>query len=382
MRILLFTTFFLLYSYCFGQTKHQKLIAAEYRIDSPRVGNFTYLVSYNFTDGILISKDTILGAETRKKGVPGSYVRYGLGKNFIYKNRYVISGIGNVIDIKTKSLVTEESGDFISGQGDTLIFHRSTGYQMFDLKTKKYSFINQYKTDKDKLKRSSPDNMHYLSIDQTKIPFQIWLHNSNDNKKMIVNDAGKGPNTMYSSQIPTIETHWMDNQSFLYAVHETKFNIAQKDYSKVTLRLFNINDNSDKMFFVLDTVSIGITNGMFFKDSIGQTIYRTSGWGYYLIDTVKKRLFEYPFYQLGFNFSTSTKSDQDGTIINFNNSQIGKLWCSSGVVCDGMIAVEYGDTGSNLGYPKGIKVWSHLTKAWTTINIPWLSKIIGWVDDD
>jgi hypothetical protein len=387
MKTLLSITFSLLFANCFGQTKHQKLIAAEYRIDSPRIGNFTYLVSYNFSEGLLISKDTILGVPTNRKGIAGSYVRYDLGKNFIYKNRYVISGIGNVIDIKTKTLVMEESDDFISAQGDSLIFHRSniftgTGYLMLDLKTKKYRFINHDEIDKDKDRRSSPDKQHYLSIDQSKIPYKIWLHNSNSKKRIVVSDAGHGPNIMYSSQFPTIETFWLDNNCFLYAVHETKFDVEKKDYSRVTLRKYDINLNTDRVFFILDSVSNGKTNGRFFTDNIGQLIYRSSGYSYHLVDTANNLLGEYPFYELGLGFLTANKSDKDGTILKYNNTEIGKLWCSNEVVGEGVIAVEFGDIGSNLAYPKGIMTWSKQTNKWTTINIPWLSNVIGWVDKE
>ena len=386
MKTLLSITFFLPFANCFGQTKYQKLIAAEYRIDSPRVGNFTYLVSYNFANGLLLSKDTILAVPTNRKGIAGSYVRYDLGKNFIYKNRYLISGIGNVIDIKTKSLVMEESDDFISAQGDTLIFHRDniftgTGYLMLDLKTRKYRFVNQDKIDKDKDRRSSPDKLHYLSIDQTKIPYKIWLHKPDSKKVLVVNDAGHGPNIMYSSQFPTIETHWVNNHAFLYAIHETKFDSERKDYSRVTLRHYDITTNSDQIFFVLDSISNGKTNGKFFTDNIGQLIYRSSGWTYHLVDTVNYLLKSYPFYELGFGFSTANKTDTDGTVLKYNNTEIGKLWCSNDVVGEDVIAVEYGDIGSNLAYPKGIMTWSKQTNKWTAINIPWLSNIIGWVDE-
>ena len=387
MKTLLSITFFLILTHCLGQTKLQRLIAAEYRIDSPRVGNFTYLVSYNFANGLLISKDTILGVPTNKKGVAGSYVRYDLGKKFIYKNRYVISGIGNVIDIQAKSLVMEESDDFISAQGDSLLFHRDniftgTGYLMLNLKTKKYGFINHDEIDKDKDRRSSPDKLHYLSIDQSKIPYKIWLHNSNGKKRIVVNDAGNGPNIMYSSQFPTIETYWLNKNSFLYAVHEIRFDLEKKDYSKVTLRKYDITSNFDEVFFVLDSVSNGKTNGRFFTDNIGQLIYRSSGYFYHLIDTANNLLSNYPFYELGFGFSTANKSDKDGTILKYSSNEIGKLWCSNEVVGEGVIAVELGDIGSNLAYPKGIMTWSKQTNKWTTITIPWLSTIIGWVDGE
>jgi hypothetical protein len=386
MKTLLSITFFLVTACCLGQAKLQRLIAAEYRIDSPRVGNFTYLVSYNFENGILLSKDTIIGLPTNKKGVAGSYVRYDLGKNFIYKNRYIVSGIGNVIDVRQRSLVLEESDDFISAQGDTLIFYRDnmftgTGYLMLNLKTKKYNFINQYKIDKHKDRRSSPNKAHYLSIDQSKIPYKIWLHSSNGKKRIVVNNAGHGPNIMYSSQFPTVETYWINENSFLYAIHESKFN-SEKDYSKVMLRKHNITSNFDKVFFVLDSVSNGNVNGRFFTDNIGQLIYRTSGYSYYLIDTANNLLSSYPFYELGFSFSKANKSDKDGTVLRYNSIEIGKIWCSNEVVGHDIIAVESGEAGSNLAYPKGIMIWCKRTNKWISISIPWLSNIIGWVDEE
>jgi hypothetical protein len=51
-------------------------------------------------------------------------------------------------------------------------------------------------------------------------------------------------------------------------------------------------------------------------------------------------------------------------------------------VTENAIAIEYGPAGSNLGYPKGIKVWSNYTKSWMTIDIPWISALIGWINED
>ena len=145
---------------------------------------------------------------------------------------------------------------------------------------------------------------------------QIWLHNSDGQKRIAVNDAGHGPNIMYSSQFPTIETYWLDRNTFLYAVHETKFDSEKKDYSKVTLHKYDIGTNSDKVFFILDSVSNGKTNGRFFTDNIGQLVYRSSGWSYHLVDTSNNLLSDYPYYELGFGFSTANKSDQDLSLIH------------------------------------------------------------------
>jgi len=360
---------------CFGQPKLQQLIVAE---NKPKDGNHTFLVSYKFRDGILTSKDTILGA--------GPNVKYQFGENIIYKNRYVISSKGNVIDIKSKALVVEDSDDFISASGDTLIFHRNnlfsgTGYLLLDLVSGKYNFINDKERNTEREERSSPDKKYYLSIDKTEIPYKIWLCDSLGDKKIVVSDAGHGP-IYFTSELPTIETHWLDNNSFLYAVHQAKSNSRKNAFSKVTLRRFFINNNSDTVFFIIDSVSKGYGNASFYLNKIGQTIYKTSGGEFYRVDTVNSKLSDYYFSEKGYYFSTSIRRTKEGTIIKYKNVDIGTHWTSNEVASDGIIAMAYGKVSSNLYFTKGIKIWSNLTKAWTTIDIPWLSRVIGWVNEE
>ncbi|MEO6232480.1 MAG: hypothetical protein ABJB11_16490 [Ferruginibacter sp.] len=392
MKTLISSVLILFLFKCYGQTKHQTLIVAEFRVDTPRAGNFTYLVSYKFEDGELNSKDTILGAETFKKDKNGKfsrYVKFESGKNFIYKKRYVISGTGNVIDIQKKRLVTEEGDDFVSAQGDSLIFHRAnsytgTGFLLLDLNTGNYDFINHDKWDKDKAQRSSPDKKHYLSIDGEKIPYKICLHSFTGMKETIVFDVGHGPNITSGGERPTIETHWLNNHTFLYVVHKmgdsdsSQFDTASHFNSRflhnVIIREFDINTKSDKVFIELTNVSQGDVNGKFFKDEIGQTIYRTIGFQYYLLDTIQKTLVAYPFYELGNGFSVENYYNPDGNLIRYNKTEIGNMNPSKKVVGNGIIAVEKNR--------EQIKIWSDKTKIWSTIKIPFISNVIGWIESD
>ncbi len=386
MKTLLSITISLFFIHCFGQTKQQKLIIAEYQVSTPGLGKYTYLVSYNFSNGILVSKDTLLGAETHKKGLAGSYVRFDLGNNFIYKNRYVISAIGNVIDLKTKGLIIEEHDDFVDASGDTLIFHRNnfyqgTGYLMLNLNSGKYTFLNNKERNKEKEERSSPNKMYYLSIDKSETPYKIWLCDPNDNRTLLVRDAGHGP-IYFTSELPTIETHWLDNSSYLYAVHQANSKPGKNAFSRVTLRRFNIHSKSDKVFAVLDSVGKGYGNASFYFDKKGQTIYQTSDGRSYLIDTTNSKLTDYEFYEAGYNFSISGKSTKTGHIIKYKHETIGTEWSSNEVVSDGIIAMAYGDARNHIYYSRGVKVWSNITKTWTTIDIPWLSRVIGWVNEE
>lgn len=391
MKTLLTLLFSILIIQCYGQIKHQKLIVAEYRIDSPRVGNYTYLVSYNFENGILISKDTIFGTETFRKDDRSRfsrYVRFDLGTNLIYKNRYVISGSGNVIDIHKKALVIEEGDDFLEASGDTLIFHRAnaytgTGFLMLDLISGNYNFINNEELDQDKIRRSSPDKRNYLSIDQSAIPYKIRLHDLSGKKETVVFDAGHGPNITSGGQRPTIETFWLNNHSFLYAVHKigildsSNFNTETRlnsNYSTVTLRFFEINFKTDKQFYILDSVKQGNVNGRFSIDGKGQILYRTSGFKYFLVDTISRTLVPYSHYEFGKGFSIQNYWNENGNILKFYDKEIGRINPSENVVSNGIIAIR---EINNV-----ITVWSEVTNSWITIEVPWINRLIGWIEDE
>nr|WP_068887128.1 hypothetical protein [Pedobacter panaciterrae] len=384
MRIFLIIFFIAFASQIFAQ-KNQSLIVAEYRIDTPRAGNYTYLVSYNFSDGELVSKDTIIGRVVFKKERLSPPVRFDLGKNFIYRNRYVVSGAGNVIDLSKKVFVTESSDSFIEARGDTLIFYRSNaytgkGFLHLNLKTGDYKFVDTVsRLERDKI--FSPNKKLNLTIDMSAIPYKINLNSAENGKQTLVKDAGAGP-FPNGFQRPKITTYWLDNNSFLYS----KYNrlSGPGDLSCVDIHLYDIMYKKDSVITILDSVKSGprYPNDIFVKDQMGQLIYRNSyPKHYHLVDTVGKRLLEYPYYQLGHGFSTvNLGSGIAGTELRYGETSLGVHWIRSNLVTEGMIACEYGDTGSNLGYPKGVKVWSSKTNRWTEIEIPWVSSAIGWVE--
>jgi hypothetical protein len=388
MRLLLLIVSFLFYTCCFSQAKRQKFLVAEYRIDSPRVGTYTYLVAYNFINGKYISKDTLFEAEVYKKGIIGLHVKYSPGNNFIYKNRYVVAANGSVIDIKERRLVIEQNERFVEAIGDTLIFHRrelapSTGYFFLDLITKKYESIEDNTWYKPKMGNVSPDGKHYLYIQPSVVSYKIWLYGNNDNGTTLVWHAGRGPFTI-ATQAPTIETHWLNNQSFLYAVHEPKKDsLNHISFYKVILHRYNIHYRTDNVFFILDSVPQGKPrlNGSFFIDPTGQTIYKATSGSNYIIDTAHQTLTETKYSQLGFNFSR-TLGTWKGTGFKYKGQDIGKIWCIKSMASDGVIAATYGDVRTNLGYPKGFKVWTQATRSWITIDVPWISAIIGWVNEE
>jgi len=384
MRTLLVISFLFLSKVCLSQEDNRlTLITAEYRVDTPKVGNFTFLVAYNFVKSVLSSKDTIAGFSTDRNGAPRSYARFDLGKNFIYKDRFIISGVGNVIDIETGKLVNEESDDFIEAIGDTLVFHRNniitgTGFLHLDLKTGAYKFVNNKERVRDI--NTSPDKRKGLFVDRSELPYRVILKQSGYKDEVIIPDAGNGPNVT-GSQFPTIRTYWLDDTSFLYTVHKTKYPPKEEFYSEVSIRKFNTVERSDSFLARVDSIRSGILNDNFYTDGVNNLIFRTSYGDEYIIDVMAGKLSPYPAHQLGFGFSTDNHvSGEYGQIIRYDGSEIGRFWFSGAFVSKTAIAIEYGDVGSNLGYPKGFKVWSAESSTWTTVDVPWLCTIIGMIE--
>lgn len=379
---LLFTTF------CFGQKKRKNsILVAEYQKNDEGIGNYTHLVSYNFIDGELTSKDTILSAPTSKGQYQGSYVRYDLGHNFIYKNRYVISGIGNVIDVQTKSLVMEESDDLIELRGDSIIFHRNniitgTGYLICDLKSRNYGFVKN----KGFLKSKgihSPNHLLGLEIDKSEFPYKIVLYDKRNRQDIMVNDCGYGTNlSSYASTRPNIPLFWLDNQHFLYASYSYSGYRSDSIKSTVTINKVSIDKKSSEIVAKIDSVPPAISRSSFSLDPDKTIIFHCAK-GQFEINTDKKQASLYKRSSIGNNFSIeNNRNDKYGRIIIYKDKEIGRIWCDSynAKTTSGFIGVEYGEFGSNLGYPRGVKVWNNYTKDWLEIKIPWIAGIIGWIE--
>jgi hypothetical protein len=64
------------------------------------------LVRYRFAGGVLVAKDNILTRRTLE-------LRYDLGQNQIYQNRYVITHWGDVIDLATRQLRFKSRGSLV-----------------------------------------------------------------------------------------------------------------------------------------------------------------------------------------------------------------------------------------------------------------------------
>lgn len=389
MRIFLLILFITNHLILSAQDKIQKLIVAEFMEGN---GSFNYVTSYNFKNGIFIGKDTIIQIGDRKDGFKTSRVGFSNYSGIIYKNKYYIPSYGSVIDLKQSSIIKTEDGDHfiaIHNNSDTLIFYRNNsftgkGYLALNLNSKAYDFITENTWYKPRKDRSNPNNTHYLELDRTNLPYKIWLNDYSGNRKLIIEDVKSGPAMYSDAQFPNIETYWVDNTSFLYVVHHRLIDTLKKDmYHKVAIRRYNIDSDIDEEFYTHDYLSKGILNGYFKVDPMNHLLHKASSNDYYLVDLTHKKLSITNRFNVNANFEYSSKTAQNDfdRTFYFNGNEIGNKWSNTVYATRNSIAITYGEYKSNLGYPKGLQIWTKQTNEWLIFDIPWVNAILGWMEE-
>ena len=168
---------------------------------------FQHLVRYGFRNGEQVSREVILSGRTTS-------VRYDLGQNHIYQNRYVITNWGDVVDVLNRKLLHEGDGEYVATENERVIerVHKNAtkGFFFYDLKSGTYSRL------KDPGKWGLPG---LLSPDQTKSVSadelgsgSIWLYTLSGRKKLLA--SGFTANS-YGCDFPKPPLLWLDNDRVL-----------------------------------------------------------------------------------------------------------------------------------------------------------------------
>ena len=358
-------------AFCLPQKK-VSLIVAEYD-DNAAVNHLQHIVNYTFADGVMVSKEILLSVPTQKKEVKGNYIRFDIGKNKIYRNRYVITGIGNIIDLKNKKVLLSEKDDLIGFNGDSIIFHtndifKGQYYSVFNLKTETYQKVQN--ANYNPLPR--PD----VEVDETTKPFTINAYSASGKKEVLVKDAGYGEaQPLIGGDVKRkFRVFWLDNSSFLYA------NFA-KSQQAVSIYKVSTDKNIEKIADI-DDIPATAANAFFEWDADKNIIY-SCGKGRFLIDLKKKKAEPVTFENVGNNFSVeSVENAKYGRTIRYENTEAGKKWCRFD---NAQTTKEYAafQTEMVIGadrYPQGIAVWNTGTKKWVMLDASSVANIIGWIE--
>lgn len=321
-----------------------------------------HLIRYDFENGRLARSERILTVETLD-------VRFDLGQNRIYRNRYVISHWGDVFDIETRKILHRGDGEVVALNGDEVIIKidklNLEGVFSYNLVTGKYGKIDGKRYREPGL--VSPDGrFSAMHIDDgTGIEIREIATRS---KKFVKGQflVGLSSSANEFAKLPLL---WLDSQRIL----------TQRDNGELVL--------VTTKGVVTPVVKIKIDESPYvsprlYLDSDNQIIYDCVS--KFVIDVERQKFSAYKKIPLGNGFSlmdddTVQTEWGTGNVFFFENSEIGRVWSTGSSTTKGSLAVLYGKIGTNLGYPDGIKVWSEKSREWTTIELKWSPRIIGWV---
>lgn len=383
MRLVKFSFLILLLSFIVAFQMPQKkslpagrqvsLLVAEYD-DNAATNHLQNLVNYVFVDGEMISKETLITLPTQKTGVTGNYVRFDLGKNRIYRNRYVVTGIGNVIDIKTKKLLVYERGEFVAFSGDSIIFRtndifKGKYFSVLDLKTEKFAKVEN--------PNFNPTPRPDIEVDETTKPFSISAYYVTGKQDVLVKDAGYGESQpLLGNDIKRkFQIFWLDNASFLYA------NFPKNQQSAVIYKV-NIDHAIEKIGEITEIPATA--ESAFFELSPDGDVVYSCGKGRFAIDLKKKETTKLLYQPIGNSFFIeSDENPKYGRTIMYEIAVAGKKWCrlDNAKTTSGYAAFQSEIVMGEDRYPQGIAVWNTTTKKWTTLDITFLSDIVGWVEE-
>lgn len=343
------------------------LLVAE---STPGKKNIQELYQYTFVDGNFAGRAKIVSVPTIKEGGGGSYVRFDIGTNRIYRNRYVITGIGNIIDIEGGKVLLEEKDQFVKFSGDSIIFYtddifKGKYYSFFDLKTSTYSKIENpaYK----------PNPGRDIEVDYSSKIYKIWYYPPSAQKVLLVKDAGYGEE--FGDKRATVPVIWIDNGSFIYASYS-----AGKDVATV----FKVNmDKTTEEIGSIAAIPHSDFNSYFYKDPEGN-IHFACAKGVFEVDMKKKKISQLKTESLGNGFTVETEENpQQGRTIQYNGSEIGKYFfnyrgCKTH---KGHIALNYDIVVQKERYPQGVTTWSEATGKWREIGGGDVVAIVGWIEE-
>lgn len=316
------------------------------------------LLRFDFKNGELVSQSTVFTSAN---------VRFDLGRNHIYQNKFVISNWGDVVDVENKSLLHKSAGKYVAAEGNRVIINVNRvdvhGYFYFDLQRKSYARLPAA------TKWALPG---LLSPNQTKSvdgeAFNISLHQL-DRKEILLGRDFNVFGDVRSSSSAVSPLFWLDDEHLL----------TQKNNGEiVVLRLNGAVTPIVKIPIEVPTLG----DPRFFRDGVGRIIYECSGQSF-IIDVDNRSYAPYRWLALNSQFEVANERDNSyGHIIRFAGKEIGRLWglVWTAPTTNNYFAVEYGPVGSNLGYPEGIQVWSSANGTWTTIKLRSLMNVIGWIE--
>lgn len=327
------------------------------------------IFAYHFLNGSFTGRDEVVSFDGKKEGK--DYIRADRGNNLIYNNRYLVTGIGNIIDLKEKKILFDGKAGLVRCSNDSAIFYtndvfKGKFYSVYDFKAKQYGEV------KDLLFKPKPGRD--IEFDKSAVPFRIFYYPVGKPKVQLTGDAGYGQTGTKDNFVPDPPLYWIDNTSFMY-VH---FN---KDNSEISINVLNADDKSVK---TLGKLAVGkeSTPASLKKLSDKQLILSHGNKLIFIdLEAGTTSLMDYSRPDRGFTYEC--KADNKGRTVKLNGKDLGKHHFETrnfsagdniaGFVKELMIGAD--------SYQQGLSVWNVTKQVWEKVDADEVLVLLGWSND-
>ncbi|HQQ94237.1 MAG TPA: hypothetical protein PLQ93_06765 [Bacteroidia bacterium] len=328
------------------------------------------IFAYHFLNGSFTGREELLTVNGKREGK--DYIRTDRGQNHIYKNRYLITGLGNIIDLKEKKVLFDGRAKLLRCSNDSAIFYtddifKGKYYSVYNFSNNSYGEVKDllFKT------RYGRD----VEFDKTLKPFHILYFPVGKPRIDLVQDAGYGQKEGKDSYVPDPPMVWMDNDNFMYC----NFNF---DNSEVSFVKVNVDSKKSTVIGKLDIRGeSGLAEIMPLTSE--QVLFRL-GYKHAFIDLESESISEMDDTKPVYGFSHSCKLDPKlGYTIRLYGKEIGKyMFAPRNFVAGENIAAFVREMVIGYdSYQQGIMNWNATRQKWEAVDSDEVLALMGWIKE-
>ena len=339
------------------------------------IGDPQQLVRYRFSAGRMFSREVVLMTATR-------VCRYDLGRNRIYRNRYVITHWGDCIDVEAKKLLHQSQvEELVDCDGDQVILQsEKDGHfllNVYNLKSNRYRPLDL--PSKWALVCPHGRRRAVLSSDSTKSvccsPAGELRLRTLDGKESVLGRGFHWERSVLSStegeqDVPLL---WLDEQRILTQRRNGELVIVRLDGSVQPVVSIPVRESPSQM----------LLPPKIYRNVAEQVTY-DCGQSSWTIDVKNSSYESQPWLILGHGFEVKIVAGTGRQhILRYRGREIGCESCRvyESPSAEQYLAVTYGLPADGHDRPRGFKVWNAVSGQWAAIDPPWIECLVGWIED-
>jgi len=350
-----------------AQTKlSESLIAIHFGTNSKDYSK-QLIYRYNFVNHSYTGKELIMTVDGKKDGK--DYLRFDEGENTLYKDRYLISPKGVIIDLQEKTILHDAPSKLVKCTNDSVIFFindifSGPYYSYYNLETRKYADISDSKF--------KPLIGQTLEFDQQKSPYKLYYTPQGKSKVLLMEDAGHGGVSSNGNKLD-IPVCWIDNETFIFP------------YIKITdlegnIIKYNLSTKSQKSIGTFNSTAKGVSVFSFNKTKTGLQEFTFKD-KLYLINPTKETMLPIFYKDFNPNFSVSVEAKVGVRLVYHKGVEVGK---NNFELVNFKTSENYAAMICNLKMGESINkrnlsIYSVFKGKWESIYTDNVVSLVGWI---